>query len=139
MKIAEYGLVAHYISKPAGTIKSDLMYTLSHDEQWPNNLAQINGINIFYNGFHLAQIYADSETGYSNGNKQIVMLFGFPKSDNDREDSERVTFRMISKNKDLRPIIYKVLLDDCKLVVRLPKTDFQQIFCQSLLSCLEIK
>jgi hypothetical protein len=66
---------------------------------------------------------------YDGVHKHIEVLCGFPYTSYDQgpflNEYEQIRCRMISKEKDLRPMLVAILRDECEVAIRLPDADFQ--------------
>lgn len=130
MKINDYNLNLTYYSNKH--------HQFSRHEIWPNMIAQYN-MSITYRSMNIVTLDSSRSGSYHTGvPTKMLMKYAFPLSPGVTDAPESIFFPMMSKNADLRPAIFKVLKDECKLVVRLPSSPYQYNFCKSLLSHLGV-
>lgn len=131
MKIKDYGLIAVYQPRLSNISIKEFDFT----EEWPNLLIRDYTIDILYMGLKIVGM-GSAGADYDGSHRYIEVLYHFPLSESDpylfSSECERVQMKMISKDKDLRPMISDLLRDECEVAIKLPESDFQLTLAASL-------
>lgn len=139
MKIQDYGLIAHYSKYPQKNELAGKEFT--YREAWPNPLTrkdELMSIAINYMGIDIGTL-SPKGYAYDGSNPKIEFNYYFPVFAEDAQaltDRQTIALRMISRNADLRTIIFPVLIVESGTVAQHPQSDFQKTLSESLLLAL---
>lgn len=131
MKVSDYEMVVEYHTR-VGILRAERLCA-----HWPNLLAtDAEYVKIKYKGIEICN-FLKSGSDYHGRSKVLSLFYFFPKDCEDALNvnsvtTDRVDYRMMSSNKDLRPLVVELLLNECDVVIKLPESDFQLNFAVSL-------
>jgi hypothetical protein len=89
------------------------------------------------------QIAALRPSGIDYDGVRIELSYNFPSTPDAAQpffhNCETISLAMMSKDKDLRPMLISVLREECRVAIKLPDSDFQLSLASSLIHYLSEK